>query len=196
MLLFSSAGTDDASGAACTLSDDAREAFEKLRALVGSDTQPSIVVEVATQRLYLMGEDGFVSAYPVSTSKYGTGNRDGSNKTPLGAHRIKKKYGEGAPLGTIFRAREKTGKVAEIRTDETDSQEDLITTRILWLEGLEPGINKGRGIDSYRRYIYIHGTPEEGLIGKPASHGCVRMKNTDVVELFEKVPAGTLVEIK
>jgi lipoprotein-anchoring transpeptidase ErfK/SrfK len=142
-----------------------------------------------------MDRDGAIS-YPVSTSKFGVGNRENSNKTPLGTHRVKMKYGDNAPLGTVFQARVNTGKVATIHTDSTDREEDLITSRILWLEGLEPGKNRGKGIDSYRRYIYIHGTPEEGLIGTPASHGCIRMKNQEVVELFEKVPVGTLVEIQ
>lgn len=194
MLLLSSGGTDDGAGA--SVPEGVREAFESLRARSGRKGDPAIVVEIATQRLYLKDRTGALTIYPVSTSKYGVGNRENSNKTPLGTHRVKKKYGAGAPLGTVFRARENTGKVATIHTDATDLEEDLITTRILWLEGLEPGKNKGKGIDSYHRYIYIHGTPEEGLIGEPASHGCVRMKNADAAELFEKVSLGTLVEIR
>ena len=96
---------------------------------------------------------------------------------------------------TIFRSRANTGKVAKILTEPIDVEEDLVLTRILWLEGLEPGVNRGPGIDSKSRYIYIHGTNEEGLIGTPASHGCLRMKNDDVIDLFDRVPVGTEVWI-
>ena len=156
-----------------------------------------ILVDVTRQRLYLLGEEPqSLASYPVSTSKYGVGSRGGSNKTPLGTHRIRHKYGDGARLGTVFVARQSTGRIAKIYEDRTDVIEDLITTRILWLEGLEPGRNRGRNVDSFRRYIYIHGTPEEGLVGTPASQGCIRMRNKDVIDLFEKVDEGTLVEIR
>ncbi|MFQ6092176.1 MAG: L,D-transpeptidase family protein, partial [bacterium] len=102
----------------------------------------------------------------------------------------------GAKIGAIFKSGLNTGEIAKIYTDSTDVQEDLITSRIMWLEGLEAGINKGRDIDSYDRRIYIHGTPEEGLIGVPVSHGCIRMRNKDVIELFDLVSKGTLVEIQ
>jgi hypothetical protein len=95
----------------------------------------------------------------------------------------------------VFRSREDTGVIAPILTARVDVEEDLILTRILWLEGLEPGVNRGPGIDSRERYIYIHGTNEEGLIGTPASHGCVRMRNQDVVTLFDLLPVGAEVEI-
>jgi len=155
-----------------------------------------LLVSVSRQELCLYRGEEVIKAYPVSTSKYGIGNEEGSNKTPLGTHRIYKKVGEGAPLGTIFKACINTGRIAKIYRDSTDVEEDFIITRIMCLEGLEPGVNKGEGIDSRDRRIYIHGTAEEGLIGKPASGGCVRMKNDDVVELFDLVKAGTLVEIK
>jgi len=154
-----------------------------------------IVVVPATQELYLVQNQRIVRTYPVSTSKNGIGNVAGSEKTPPGTHRIKAKIGAKAVLGTIFVGRVDTGKIATIFSDETDIPEDLVTTRIMWLEGQEAGVNRGEGIDSYARYIYIHGTPEEGLIGTPQSHGCIRMKNADVVELFDLVPEGTLVEI-
>jgi len=155
----------------------------------------AIVVKISEQKLYLVRDGEIVKTYPVSTSKYGVGNQKGSNRTPLGTHRIFKKIGDGAKIGAIFEHNVDTGRVATIHTDETQSGEDLITTRIMWLEGLEPGINRGEGIDSRDRHIYIHGTPEEWLIGRPASHGCIRMKNRDVVELFNLVREGTLVEI-
>jgi len=134
--------------------------------------------------------------YPISTSKYGVGSAEKSNKTPPGTHRIVEKIGESAKSGAVFKAGIDTGKVATTYSDATDIREDLITTRILWLKGLEPGINRGKGIDSYERHIYIHGTSEEGLIGTTASDGCIRMKNRDVLELFDLVPQGTLVEIQ
>ena len=155
-----------------------------------------IIIDISEQKLRLIKDEKIVKIYPVSTSKYGVDNKKDSNKTPLGIHRIAKKIGEGAPIGAIFESRMDTGKIAEIYTDKTEIQEDLVTTRIMWLEGLETGVNKGNGIDSYERCIYIHGTQEEGLIGEPASHGCIRMKNNDVVELFDLVTINTLVEIQ
>ncbi|MEN2997914.1 MAG: L,D-transpeptidase [Brevinematia bacterium] len=134
--------------------------------------------------------------YPISTSKYGIGNKEGSGKTPLGKHRIVKKVGMGEPIGTVFRNLRKTGEIATIYYDSTDIESDPVITRVLVLEGLEKGVNKGRGIDSLSRGIYIHGTHEEGLIGKPASHGCIRMRNKDIMELFELVDIGTLVVIE
>ena len=155
-----------------------------------------LIVEVTQQKLYVVKEEKVIRTYPISTSKYGIGNEDGSNKTPVGTHRIYEKVGEGVKIGTIFKARISTGRIANISHDSTDVEQDFIITRIMCLEGLEPGVNKGKGIDSCDRRIYIHGTPEEGLIGTPASHGCIRMKNDDVVELFDLVKIGTLVEIK
>ena len=127
----------------------------------------------------------------ISTSKYGAGNKAGSNKTPLGLHRIVSKIGRNACIGTIFKRRRNTGKIVRF----SNYSGDLITTRILRLEGLERGVNKGKGIDSFRRCIYIHGTPEEKFIGKPASHGCIRMKNRDIIHLFEIIKRGTRVLI-
>jgi len=105
---------------------------------------------------------------------------------------IAQKIGDGAPLNTIFKSRKNTGKIADI---DQQSDEDYVTSRILWLKGLEPGHNAGPGVDSFARYIYIHGTHEENLIGQPASHGCIRMRNQDVLELFERVQEGTEVLI-
>lgn len=155
-----------------------------------------LAVSVSRQELYLVRGEEVIKAYPVSTSKYGIGNEEGSNKTPLGTHRIYEKVGGGVKIGTIFKACINTGRIAKIYRDSTDVEHDFIITRIMCLEGLELGVNKGEGIDSRDRRIYIHGTPEEGLIGKPASHGCVRMRNDDVIELFDLVKVGTLVEIK
>ena len=155
-----------------------------------------ILVSISKQKLYLIKGGKVVKIYLVSTSKYGIGNEEGSNKTPLGTHCICEKIGKNAKIGTIFKMGINTRRIAEIYIDSTDLEEDPITTRIMWLEGLEAGINRGKGIDSYKRHIYIHGTPEEGLIGQPASHGCIRMRNKDVVELFNLVSKGTLVEVQ
>lgn len=160
--------------------------------------QATIVVDISEQQLYLHEGNkphtyNMVKSYPVSTSKYGIGSQAGSNKTPLGRHHIEKKIGDGAPPGMIFKGRQNTGKIAKIDAEGT---KDLVTTRIMWLKGLEPGKNSGRGIDSYQRYIYIHGTAEEYKIGQPASHGCVRMYNSDVIDLFNRVKEGTEVYIR
>jgi len=141
--------------------------------------------------LFLKDKDSVLSSYPISTSKYGIGNNSGSNKTPLGRHRIVSKLGRNAPLGAIFKRRRNIGKIAKTCKNGTD----LITTRILRLEGLEKGLNRGKGVDSFQRCIYIHGTPEENIIGKPASHGCIRMKNRDIIKLFDSVKRNTLVAI-
>ena len=171
--------------------------YMKLIERFGLDsTETAIIISVKEQRLFVITNAEVSHQYAVSTSKYGIGNEAGSNRTPLGTHRICSKIGAGAPVGMVFRVRRPTGRIARIYTDETDAEEDFVTTRILRLEGLEPGVNRGEGIDSYARFIYIHGTPEEGLIGRPSSHGCIRMKNRDVVELFNIVKEGTLVEIQ
>lgn len=163
-----------------------------------ADTAPEAlraVVDVRTQTLTLLRGQRSVARYPISTAARGVGSREASYRTPLGRHRVHQKFGADAPLGTVFRSRVSTHTVAPILTDPVDVEEDLILTRILWLDGLEPGINKGPGIDSRERFIYIHGTNEEGLIGTPASHGCVRMRNRDVVALFDLLPLGAEVEI-
>lgn len=154
------------------------------------------LVDISSQQLRLYRQGELLRQWPVSTAEKGSGNRQHSFKTPLGAHRVAEKIGAGAEPGTIFRGRENTGELAPIHSDHTRSQEDYVTTRILWLRGLEPGLNQGAGIDSYLRYIYIHGTPEEGRIGSPASKGCIRMRNVDVIRLFELLPTGSLVYIR
>lgn len=159
------------------------------------DFEQYVFVSVKYQNMYLIEDDIILKKYKVSTAKKGVGNANGSEKTPIGLHRISKKIGKGVPLGGRFVSRRYTGKKAKIYKDETKSKTDDITTRILWLEGLEDGLNRGKNIDSRERYIYIHGTSEEGLIGTPQSHGCIRMKNVDVKELFAIVDEGTPVLI-
>lgn len=162
----------------------------------GETGEQSLVVDVPGQQLYLFESGELVGHFPVSTAERGTGNQEGSLQTPLGLHRVDEKIGADAPRGMIFRGRRPTGELAEILTgpDERAARDD-VTTRILWLEGLEPGVNQGGQVDSKQRYIYIHGTPEEGRIGQPASHGCVRMTNADVITLFDRVREGALVDI-
>ena len=154
-----------------------------------------ITIDTSKQKLFVFEGREIIRIYPVSTSRYGVGNEKNSNKTPLGTHFIVAKIGKDAKIGTIFEHRKNTGQIAEIYTDTTHIKEDLITTRILWLKGIVPGLNEDGEVDSYTRCIYIHGTPEEGLIGTPASKGCIRMKNQDIFELFDLVPEGTLVGI-
>lgn len=162
----------------------------------GAKNDIFLVVDISNQTMKVMRHNNVLKSFPVSTSKFGIGSQSGSNKTPLGMHKVCFKTGDGVPVGGVFKARQFTGKTTPIYKDKTDVSQDLITTRILRLEGLEKGLNKGAGIDSYKRYIYIHGTNEEGLIGHPSSHGCVRMKNDQVIELYNLVPKGTLVYIR
>lgn len=160
------------------------------------EQQHVVLVDASTQELQLIEQGRVTHRWAISTAEAGIGSKSGSNKTPLGVHRVAKKYGDGEPLGMIIKGRQVTGRVAPILTAPgMRSKADNVTTRILWLDGLEPGLNKGGNVDSFKRYIYIHGTDEEGRIGKPASHGCVRMNNRDVVELFDRVGVDTLVVI-
>lgn len=155
-----------------------------------------LLVDATIQKMYLIVEGRAVAEWSVSTAEKGIGSRKGSDQTPLGVHRIAQKIGDGAQLGAIFKARQNTGKIVDILTAPgADSPADYVTSRILWLDGLEPGLNKGGNVDSMERFIYIHGTGEEGRIGTPASHGCIRMLNRDVIELFDQVDENTLVVI-
>lgn len=150
-----------------------------------------LVVSFEEQALFVCANCRIVERYDASTSRFGSGNRENSLKTPVGMHRIIEKYGAGAPAGRVFRDREDTGE----HWDHSQTGDNLILTRILRLEGLEQGINKGAGIDSYERYIYIHGTGREDMIGTPLSHGCVCLRNLDVIRLYDTVREGTLVYI-
>ena len=158
-------------------------------------TDEIIYVSIKKQTLYHIQYKRIIREYTISTSSYGIGSRNGSNKTPIGLHSVKEKYGDKTPINGIMVSRVFYGNIATIYNDETKSKTDDITSRILWLEGLEKGKNKGKGIDSFNRYIYIHGTSEEGRLGKPASHGCIRMKNKEVIDLYKLLEVGTLVLI-
>jgi lipoprotein-anchoring transpeptidase ErfK/SrfK len=155
-----------------------------------------IEVDISEQRLYLIENNQIKASYPISSSKYGEGSIENSFKTPLGEHSIKEMIGEEAKMNTIFTSRINTKRLATIIDQFEDTDNDYVTSRIMWLGGEEDGFNKGGNVDSFRRYIYIHGTHEEGLIGIKASHGCIRMFNYDVVELFNLVGIGTKVLIR
>lgn len=155
-----------------------------------------LLVDATAQKMFLVEHGKAVNEWVISTATKGLGSQKGSEQTPLGVHRIAEKIGDGAALGTIFKSRQNTGKIADILTTPgADSPADYVTTRILWLDGLEPGLNKGGDVDSKARFIYIHGTSEEGKLGTPASHGCIRMRNKDVIEVFDSVTEDTLVVI-
>jgi len=155
-----------------------------------------IEVDISEQRLYLIENNLIKASYPISTSKYGEGSIQNSFKTPLGEHSIKEMIGEEAEINTIFISRINTKRSATIIDQFEDTDNDYVTSRIIWLDGEEEGFNKGGNVDSFQRYIYIHGTHEEGLIGTKASHGCIRMFNYDVIELFKLVNIGTKVLIR
>lgn len=157
----------------------------------------SIKINVKQQQLSLFDAEGkLLHQYPVSTSKYGTGNENGSEQTPLGLHRIKDKLGGAMPLNEVFIGRLPHGSLEECKERGIDLPDDVIMSRVLWLEGMEPGRNKGGYVDTYQRYIYIHGTNHEDLIGTPASIGCIRMCNQDIVELFRLLEIGSEVLIE
>ena len=145
-------------------------------------------VDVARQILVILRDGEVVKSYRVSTARAGIGAAEGSGKTPPGRHRIARLFGHTAEPGQVFVSRRAVkGHVIPATDWRSGGGEDYVLTRILWLEGLEPGLNKGSGIDSHDRYIYIHGTNQEQLLGTPASHGCIRMANADVIELFDFV---------
>ena len=146
-----------------------------------------LYVDIPSQQMFFIKKGEIVDIYSISSSYYGTGNKVNSLMTPLGKHEIYKKLGENLPENAILKGRVWNGAIADIIKEPLDTDFDHVTSRILWLDGLEEGKNKGPGIDSRERYIYIHGTAEEGLIGKPASDGCIRMYNKDVIELFDLV---------
>ena len=154
-----------------------------------------LIINIRQQQLSVYRDGKLLRQYPVSTSKFGTGNQRGSFCTPLGKHSVAEKIGEGAACNQVFIGRQPQGVLDDLRRAQVVLPEDLITSRILWLAGLEPGCNQGGEIDSHDRYIYIHGTPEEHLIGTPVSHGCIRMCNADVIELFDLIEVGCEVDI-
>jgi lipoprotein-anchoring transpeptidase ErfK/SrfK len=163
----------------------------RLKKALGSVPDRYLHVDSALQRLFVVRGGSVEKEYPVSTSRFGIGNTEGSFKTPPGVHRVAEKYGHDAPSGRVFRDRIDTGEDWPVGAPG----ENLVLSRILRLEGCEDGVNRGPGIDSFDRYIYIHGTNNEDSVGTPASHGCVCMKNSDVIDLFTIVQEGAIVLI-
>ena len=161
-----------------------------------TDKPITITISIDEQQLILDQPDKQTLIYQVSTALNGAGERQDSGCTPRGLHRIAQKIGLGAPTGSVFIGREPTGEVLDADLQAKHPERDWILSRILWLEGLEPGVNSGLGCDSKARYIYIHGTPDTEPMGIPASHGCIRMTNDDVIELFKSVEEGQLVLIR
>jgi lipoprotein-anchoring transpeptidase ErfK/SrfK len=160
-----------------------------------------LTVNIARQRMLSFKQDAplmcsteahryrCLREYVISTSRFGIGQVEGSNQTPLGLHRVARKIGGGFPIGTVFKSRRPTGLTWQGQPDGT------IVHRILWLEGLEPGFNRGGRVDTFRRYIYIHGFGDEMTLGRPQSHGCIHLAASDLLPLFDRLPVGTLVWI-
>jgi lipoprotein-anchoring transpeptidase ErfK/SrfK len=150
------------------------------------DRRHHLVISAADQQMILLRDGRPLAAYPVSTSKFGLGDTPGSNATPIGEFRIREKIGHGLPPGAVLKSRRPTGEILPVNAPGRDP----IVTRILWLDGREAQNRR-----AYSRFIYIHGTPEESTIGTPASYGCIRMRSTDVIELFDLVGTGARVTI-
>jgi L,D-transpeptidase YbiS len=156
-----------------------------------------IDISIASQTLRLLNDSGqTLETYLISSGAKGVGEQMGSFQTPRGQHRIRAKIGDGLPLGAVMRGRRPTGEICTTALMTAQPDRDWILTRILWLCGEEPGKNRGGQVDTMRRYIYIHGTPDTVSLGVPGSHGCIRMRNTDMVDLFDRVPVGTPVMIR
>lgn len=157
---------------------------------------PRIEISIPEQSLKLLADDGReLRRYSVSTSRNGAGEMEGSFCTPRGEHVIRAKIGAGQPLNTVFRGRRPTGEIWTPELGERFPGRDWILTRILWLSGREVGKNRLGKMDTMRRYIYIHGSPDSVPMGKPGSIGCIRVRNHDIVDLFDRVTAGTEVRI-
>lgn len=154
--------------------------------------QADVVIDLAQQTLSLPKHNKF---YVISSGKNGIGEQENSGKTPRGWHRVAQKVGENAPQNSVFIARQPTGEVYDQQLAQQFPQRDWILSRILWLDGLEQGFNHGEGCDTFKRYIYIHGTPDTEPMGIPMSHGCIRMKNDEIIELFDLISEDALVYI-
>lgn len=167
-----------------------KQAFEDSQGLV------SIKISPSSQQLYLLDRNRIIKEYTISTAKNGLGEEKNSFKTPRGLHLIRAKIGADLPINAIFKARRFTGKLYTSELNEQDPTKDWILTRILWLSGLEPGFNRLGNLDTMQRYVYIHGSPDDRPTGVPTSRGCIRMRNEDIVELFDLVTYGTRVYIE
>ena len=157
---------------------------------------PRISINISKQELDLLDDNGSLrKRYLISSAKNGVGERNGSYCTPRGRHIVRAKVGASEPVNAVFVERRRTGEVYSPELARRFPERDWILTRILWLSGCEPGYNRLGEVDTMRRAIYIHGSPDSAEMGQPSSHGCIRMRNQDVIELFDLVPIRTLVEI-
>jgi lipoprotein-anchoring transpeptidase ErfK/SrfK len=155
-----------------------------------------ISIDISLQRMMLLDAEGrVIKHYLISSAKNGVGQEYGSFRTPLGKHVIRAKIGTGQPVNTVFVRRRPTGEIYTPELAERFQGRDWILTRILWLSGCEPKFNRLGSVDTMRRYIYIHGSPDSTLMGKPGSIGCIRMHNHDMLDLYGQVSVGTPVEI-
>jgi len=166
-----------------------------MKNIQSSNLQNYLDVCIASQQLTVYADGRPVQRYPVSTAKNGAGERMGSECTPTGWHKIRAKIGAGRPLNAVFVGRRATGEIYNAKLGRQNPQRDWILTRILWLGGWEPGKNRYGNVDSTWRYIYIHGCPDELMNGNPGSHGCIRMKNADVLDLFNRIDVGVKIYI-
>lgn len=153
-----------------------------------------LLVNLSSQTLF-WDTGSIITTYPISSAKNGAGQESESHCTPIGLHYIRAKIGAGLPKGSVFVGRRPTGECYSEQLAKQYPDRDWILSRILWLCGKEPGVNRLGTVDSMRRYIYIHGTPDSEPMGVPRSHGCIRMRNDDVIHLFEQVSVGTTLEI-
>lgn len=160
-----------------------------------SDDEQRIEIDIPSQTLTLFQGEARVAQWMVSTAKNGSGECDGSECTPRGEHRIRIKIGQHCPLNTVFSARRPTGECYSASLAEACPERDWILTRILWLTGCETGTNRGGSVDTLKRFIYIHGCADSEPMGIPASHGCIRMRNEDILSLFDQVETGCRVLI-
>lgn len=156
---------------------------------------PRITINISSQSLVFKDDNNRELVYAICSAKKGTGELNGSNCTPRGGHIVRAKIGGGCPENTVFIGRRPTGEIYNAELKEKYPARDWILTRILWLSGCEVGFNRLGNVDTMRRYIYIHGTPDSVPMGVPVSHGCVLMRNADIVELFDRVAVGTPVNI-
>jgi len=159
---------------------------------------PSIELKISInqQSLVVCDTEGkILHHYSISSAANGAGELMDSNCTPTGRHIIRAKIGDGEPVNTVFRGRRPTGEIYQNGMREAEPHRDWILTRILWLSGCEPGVNRLKNVDTMRRYIYIHGTPDDVAMGAPGSHGCIRMRNHELLALYDQVSAGTPVTI-
>lgn len=155
-----------------------------------------ITVHIESQKLLLHEDDGNIREYSVSTASKGIGQQEGSWQTPLGQHKIRAKIGGEYPLHAVFESRRFTGEIYTPELPEKyPGRTDWILSRILWLSGMEPGYNRLGNVDTMRRYIYIHGSPDTAEMGKPGSRGCIRMHGKDIIDLYDRIEPGILINI-